>query len=268
MDLTKADAKAAIDAAHKRGIKVTGHLCSISFREAADLGIDDLEHGFYASSDFEKDKKEDQCNGGAQFLSIRQLDENSPAMKELMQYLIKKNVAITSTLPVFEPYTGRDIFPGDGGDALVPEIRDKIETSSKAAVGKDSSTIVLFRKEMAWEKQFADMGGRLLAGIDPTGEGRVVPGYADRHILELLVEAGFSIPQAVRICSLNAAQYLGRDKQIGTIEEGKKADLVLINGDVSKDIHAVRNTEIVFKNGVGFDSKKIFESQKGMVGLH
>ena len=268
MDLTRADAKAAIDAAHKRGIKVTGHLCSISFHEAADLGIDDLEHGFFVSSDFEKDKKEDQCSSGAQFFSIRQLDENSLAMKELIQYLIKKNVAITSTLPVFEPYTGRDIFPGDGGDALVPEIRDKIEASSKAAVGKDSSTIVMFKKEMAWEKQFADMGGRLLAGIDPTGAGRVIPGYADRHILELLVEAGFSLPQAVKICSLNAAQYLGKDKEIGTIQEGKRADLVLINGDLQKDIHAVRNTEIVFKNGVGFDSKKIFESQKGMVGLH
>jgi hypothetical protein len=189
-------------------------------------------------------------------------------MKELIQYLIKKNVAITSTLPVFEPYTGRDIFPGDGGEALVPEIRNKIEGDSKASVGRDSLTVVMFKKEMAWEKQFADMGGRLLAGIDPTGAGRVIPGYADRHILELLVEAGFSLPQAVKICSLNAAQYLGKDKEIGSIEEGKRADLVLINGDLQKEIREVRNTEIVFKNGVGFDSKKIFESQKGMVGLH
>ncbi len=90
MDLTRAEAKAAIDATHKRGLKVTGHLCSISFREAADLGIDDLEHGFYVSSDFEKNKKEDQCSSGAQVLSIRQLDEQSPEMKDLIQYLIKK----------------------------------------------------------------------------------------------------------------------------------------------------------------------------------
>ena len=112
------------------------------------------------------------------------------------------------------------------------------------------------------------MGGLLLAGIDPTGAGRVIPGYADRHILELFIEAGFTLPQAVKICSLNAAQYLGRDKEIGTIEKGKQADLVLINGDIQKDIHAIRNTEIVFKNGVGFDSKKLFDAVKGMVGLH
>ncbi|HEY1872650.1 MAG TPA: amidohydrolase family protein, partial [Chitinophagaceae bacterium] len=260
MDLTREDAKAAIDAAHKRGIKVTGHLCSISFREAAELGIDNLEHGFYVSSDFEKNKKEDVCNQSAQLLSVRQLNEQSDSMKELMKYLIKKNVAITSTLPVFEPYSGREIFPGDGGDALTTSIKDIIEKNYNAVNGKDSAAIKMFKKEMAWEKQFADMGGRLMAGIDPTGAGRVIPGYADRHILELLVEAGFSLPQAVKICSLNAAKYLGKDKETGTIEAGKRADLVLIDGDLQKDIRAVRNTEIVFKNGVGFDSKKIFEA--------
>ncbi|MBK5272797.1 MAG: amidohydrolase family protein, partial [Bacteroidia bacterium] len=228
MDITKADMKAAIDAAHKRGMKVTGHLCSITFREAADLGIDNLEHGFWVSSDFEKNKKEDQCNNPAQFVSIRSLDEQSNEMKELMLYLIKKNVAITSTLPVFEPYTGRDIFPGDGGEAVTPAIRELIEKSYATTVGKDSALIAMFKKEMAWEKQFADMGGRLMAGIDPTGAGRVIPGYADRHILELLVEAGFSLPEAVKICSLNAAEYLGKQKETGTIEKGKQADLVLI----------------------------------------
>lgn len=268
MDLTKEDAKAAIEAAHKRGLKVTGHLCSISFREAADLGIDDLEHGFYVSSDFQKNKKENECNGVLQDASIRQLDEHSADMKELMAYLIKKNVAITSTLPVFEPYTGRDTFPGDGGNAVAVQIKEVVQKRYASVVGKDSASVKMFKKEMAWEKQFVEMGGRLIAGIDPTGAGRVIPGYADRHVLELLIEAGFSLPMAVKICSLNAAEYLGRSKEIGSIEEGKKADLVLIDGDIQKDIQAVRNTEIVFKNGIGFDSKKIFESVKGKVGLH
>jgi imidazolonepropionase-like amidohydrolase len=268
MDLTRAEAKAAIDAAHKKGLKVTGHLCSITFREAADLGIDDLEHGFYVSSDFEKNKKEDQCNNAAQVLSIRQLDEESSEMTELIQYLIKKNVAITSTLPVFEPYTGREVFPGDGGDAMTPEIKEVVEKRYSDIKGHDSASIAMFKKEMAWEKKFFDMGGLLLAGIDPTGAGRVIPGYADRHIPELFIEAGFTLPQAVMICSLNAAKYLGREKEIGTIEKGKQADLVLIDGDLQKDIHAIRNTETVFKNGVGFDSKKLFDAAKGMVGLH
>jgi len=268
MDVTRDDMKAAIDAAHKRGIKVTGHLCSVSFREAADLGIDNLEHGFWVSSDFQKGKKEDQCNAAMQSASIRALDKESPEMKELMQYLIKKNVAITSTLTVFEPYTGREIFPGDGGSALTQIIKELIEKNYTAALNKDSSGTAMFKKEMAWEKQFVEMGGRLMAGVDPTGAGRTIPGYADRHTMELLVEAGFTFPQAVKICSLNAAEYLGKEKEIGTIAIGKRADLVLINGDPEKEIKAVRNTEIVFKNGVGYDSKKLFESVNGKVGLY
>ncbi len=268
MDLTQADLAKVVKLAHQNKMKVTGHLCSITYRQAADIGIDNLEHGFWVSSDFEKNKKEDVCNNGAQRASINSLDMNSSEMTELMAYLIKKNVTITSTLPVFEPYTGREPFPGGGGDALTAVIREGVEKSYNGVINKDSSGRAMFKKEMAWEKKFVEMGGKLMAGIDPTGAGRVIPGYADRHVLELLVEAGFSFEQAVKICSLNAAQYLGRDKETGTIEIGKKADLVLIDGDPIKDIKSVRNTETVFKNGVGFDSKKLFESVKGKVGLY
>ncbi len=135
-------------------------------------------------------------------------------------------------------------------------------------MGKDSADAALLKKEMAWEKQFVEMGGRLMAGVDPTGAGRTIPGYADRHSLELLVEAGFTFSQAVKICSLNAAQYMGRDNEIGSIAEGKRADLVLINGDPEKQIKDIRKTEIVFKNGIGFDSKKLFEAVTGKVGLY
>jgi hypothetical protein len=185
-----------------------------------------------------------------------------------VKFLIEKKVAITSTLPVFEPATGREMIPGDGGAALAPQIKGEVEKNYSASVGKDSSDAALFKKEMAWEKQFVDMGGRLMAGVDPTGAGRTIPGYADRHVLELLVEAGFTFSQAVRICSLNAAEYLGRDKEIGTIAVGKRADLVLINGNPEKEIKDVRKTEIIFKNGIGYDSKKIFDSVNGKVGLY
>lgn len=265
---TRADARAAIHAAHKLGLKVTGHLCSITFREATDLGIDNLEHGFMVCSDFAKDKIKDECNRKSQRQSLLEMDPNSPEMKELMRYLIKKNVAITSTLPVFEPYTGYDVFVGDGGDAVTPPIKEKVEAHYATILHKDSTSHVMFKKEMFWEKQFVDMGGRLMAGIDPTGSGRVIPGYADRVVPELLMQAGFSLELAIKICSLNAAEYLGREKEIGSIAVGKKADLVLINGDIESDIKNMRNTEIVFKNGVGWDSKKIFDSMKGLVGLY
>ena len=267
MDITKDDLKVVVTLAHQHNLKVTGHLCSLTYREAAELGIDNLEHGFIPSSDFVTGKKENVCAFGSVTPSLKNLDVNSQAMKDLMKFLIEKKVTITSTLPVFEPNTGREMIPGGGDAALAPQIKEAVEKNYNVA-GNDSSDAALFKKEMTWEKQFVEMGGKLMAGVDPTGAGRTIPGYADRHVLELLVEAGFSLPMAVKICSLNAAEYLGRDKDIGSIEEGKRADLVLIDGDIQKDIHAVRNTEIVFKNGIGYDSKKLFESVKGMVGLH
>ena len=268
MDITKEDLQKVVKLAHKKNLKVTGHICSVTYREAADAGIDNLEHGFIPSSDFMKNKKEGVCNPSLQSASVRALDVNSAEMKELMAYLIKKNVALTSTLPVFEPVTNRDMFPGDGGDAVTPAIKEMVEKRASSRIGKDTSDLALFKKEMAWEKMFVEMGGRLMAGVDPTGAGRVIPGYADRHVPELLVEAGFSFEQAIKICSLNAAEYLGREKETGSIEVGKKADLVLINGNPLANIKDMRNTETVFKNGVGFDSKKLFESMKGKVGLH
>ena len=268
MNITREDLKKVVAVAHQHNLKVTGHLCSVTYREAASLGIDNLEHGFIPCSDFVAGRKEDVCAFGAVTPSLKKLDVNSAEMKDLMKFLIERKVSITSTLPVFEPCTNREIFPGGGDAAVAPQIKEVVEKGYNGSVGKDSSDAALFKKEMAWEKQFSDMGGKLLAGVDPTGAGRTIPGYADRHVLELLVEAGFTFPQAVKICSLNAAEYLGRDKEIGTVAVGKRADLVLINGDPEKQIKDVRNTEIVFKNGVGFDSKKIFESVSEKVGLY
>jgi imidazolonepropionase-like amidohydrolase len=267
-NITKDDLKKVVALAHKNNLKVTGHLCSLTYREAAELGIDNLEHGFIPASDFVTGKKENSCPFVAVTPSLKKLDLNSEAMKNLMLFLIEKKVTITSTLPVFEPNTGREMIPGGGENALASQIKEAVEKNYQASTGKDTSDVTLFKKEMAWEKKFVELGGKLMAGVDPTGAGRTIPGYADRHVLELLVEAGFTFPQAVKICTLNAAGYLGRENEIGSITSGKKADLVLINGDPDKDIKNVRNTEIVFKNGVGFDSKKLFESVKGKVGLY
>jgi imidazolonepropionase-like amidohydrolase len=267
MNITRADLAAAVQAAHQRGLKVTGHLCSVTYKEAAEAGIDNLEHGFMESSDFDTTKKKDICSENL-FNSLKALDVNSKAMEALMRFLIDKKVVLTSTLNVFEPNTGREAIPGGGGDALLPQVKEMVEKGYRDGVNHDPGKSSLFKKEMAWEKKFVALGGTLMAGTDPTDDGRVVPGYADRHALELLTEAGFSFPEAVKICSLNAAVYLGISKESGTVAIGKKADLVLIGGDPETHISDVRNTEIVFKNGVGFDSRKLFESLKGTVGRY
>ncbi|HTI10412.1 MAG TPA: amidohydrolase family protein [Puia sp.] len=268
MHITRGDLRNVVREAHKRGLKVTGHLCSVTFREAAEIGIDDLEHGFMASSDFDSDKKPDSFDYPAAHQALQSLPVNSPKMKSLIELLVSKHVALTSTLPVFEPVTGREMIQGGGEAAVLPQVKEWVITQYKRRENKDSAAADLFRLELAWEKQFYDAGGLLVAGTDPTGSGRTIAGYANYREIELLVEGGFTITQAIRICTLNGALYLGREKEIGTLAPGKHADLVLINGDLSQDIRNIRKTEIVFKNGVGFDSQKIFASVKEKIGIN
>jgi imidazolonepropionase-like amidohydrolase len=268
MHATRADLAAVVREAHPRHLKITGHLCALTYREAAEIGIDNLEHGFMASSDFVIGKAADACDYPAARQSLQRLPANSPAMTDLIKFLISKNVALTSTLPVFEPYTGREVVLGGGLDALIPQLQERETATWKSNQGKDTASVALFKKEQGWEKQFYDAGGLLVAGTDPTGAGRTIAGYANRRQVELLVEGGFTPLQAIKICTLNGAKYLGRDREIGTIEVGKQADLILINGDPEKDIRQLRQMEIVFKHGVGFDSPKLFDSMKGKVGLN
>ena len=268
MGVTREDLKEILKRAHKWNCKVTGHLCAVTYREAADLGIDNLEHGFMTSTDFIKDKVADKCNSRGIRPSLMALDADDPEMEDLINHLIAKEVALTSTLNVYEPYTGREVVPGGGIEALASQVRERVLTRYTRSINNDSASLNLFKKEMYWEKKFYDAGGLLIAGTDPTGSGRVVAGYANQHTLELFVEAGFTVAEAVGITTLNGATYLGINKETGSLEKGKFADLVIINGDLEKDISNIRNMELVFKEGVGFNSKQLFESVEGKVGLN
>src|ERR1700704_5364964 len=103
MHITRAELAAAIEEAHKRGMKVTGHLCSVTYREAAGLGIDDLEHGFFVSTDFVATKTPEERPGQtAGQTALGAVDPNSDAVRSLIAELVKRRVAITSTLTIFE----------------------------------------------------------------------------------------------------------------------------------------------------------------------
>ena len=123
------------------------------------------------------------------------------------------------------------------------------------------------RKEMDFELAFANAGGLLLAGPDPTGNGGVLPGFGDQREVELLVEAGFTPVQAIQVATENGAKYLGQEDRIGTLAAGKQADIVLIKGDPSKNIADIENVETVFKAGVGYDCAKLIELVRGQVGI-
>ena len=127
---------------------------------------------------------------------------------------------------------------------------------------------LLWKHDLALEHAFVAAGGLLLSGPDPTGAGDVLPGFGDQRGIELLVESGFSGSEAIRIATLNGATYLGREKEIGSVAVGKNADLVVIKGDPSKQISDIENAEIVFKDGVGYDSQKLVHSVRGRYGQY
>ena len=277
--ISRATLGAAIEAAHKRGIKVTGHLCSIGFREAAALGIDDLEHGLVVDTEFFSGKKPDECpDARAAAAELAKMDVGGAPIQETIRDLVAHHVAVTSTLPVFEIFVaGKAPLQQRVQDAMSMEARAahlasrvQIDTPAidpKTGQATPSPWPVLFRKEMEFERAFVKAGGLLLAGLDPTGAGGVIPGFGDQREVELLVEAGFTPVEAIRIATANGAQFLGEQARIGTIAPGKRADLLVIKGNPAQTIADIENVETVFKDGIGYDSVKLIASVRGLVGI-
>jgi imidazolonepropionase-like amidohydrolase len=197
---------------------------------------------------------------------------NSAPVKTMIETLVSHHVAVTSTLSILESFV-----PNRPPMTFLMREKSSMMAEAWAGVLATRSTIaeraltvpkdLLLSKEMEFERAFAAAGGVLMAGCDPTGYGAVLPGFGDQRNLELLVEAGFTAPEAIRIYTQNGAKYLGRENSIGTIAAGKQADLVVVAGDPAKDISAVEQVETVFKKGVGFDSQKLIASAQGMVGI-
>ena len=268
MNITKSTLKAAIDAAHARGLKVAGHLCSVTYEDASNLGIDNLEHGFLLATDFLENKKEDECSG---FPLVRflELELESPEVQALMDTLIKNKTAITSTLAVLARISATinppnpDAVEALGHGAKAHYLGNHARGYERALENDVWERAI--RKEMAWEKAFADKGGLVVAGSDTTGIGGTVAGFANHEQLILLVEAGFTPLEAIKIATLNGAISLDRADTIGSIEVGKNADLMVINGKPDENIADIKKVETVFKDGVGYDSKAMIASAKGRV---
>lgn len=277
-DVTRAQAKAAIDEAHRWGLTITGHLCSIGFREAAELGIDNLEHGLWVDTEFASDKQPDVCPPDND-ASAADLDINDDAIQSLIKTLVDHHVAVTSTMAVWEQFTSsppaatqqvldvlseRDQKLYEAGRSQ--QRRKMAEASPREKESFERLTRML-KKEMEFGRAFVRAGGLLLAGSDGDLEA-VIAGFAEQRELEMLVEAGFTSEKAVEIAGLNGARFLKEASRIGSLEVGKQADIMIVKGDPAKDIRDIEKVELVFKDGIGYDSKKLIASVKGQVGIH
>ena len=272
--ITPEELKAAIDHAHARGLKVTGHLCSIGFTQAASLGIDNLEHGLVVDTEFFPGKKPGVCPnpGPVEEDMAKNLDIESAKVQDMIHDLVAHHVAVTSTLAIFETSVPNRP-PLESLTKTQAALTVKAWASflaTRARIAEHAATSpwpVLFRKEMQFERDFVKAGGLLMSGCDPTGYGGVLAGFGDQRELELLVEAGFTPIEAIRIATENAAKFLGEDSQVGTISAGKAADIVVIDGNPAANIGDIRKVDTVFKDGVGYDPAKLIDSVQGLMGL-
>ena len=265
--ISRAELGAAIEEAHAHGVKVTAHLCSVGYREAVALGIDNVEHGLFANSEYDPDKKPDECPPGFRG-GYADLDVNGPEVQATFRDMIDNGVAMTTTPVVYEiSVSGRPPIDERVYDVLAPEIAEEVRAIAIARrAGRGAIDPRVYAKAMEYDRAFVAAGGLLGAGVDPTGYGAAPPGYGDQRNYELLLEAGFSAPEVVQIMSLNGARVLGIADDVGSVEAGKIADLVVIGTDLEAagNLH---ETRIVFRHGIGWDSPKLIESIRGIVGV-
>jgi imidazolonepropionase-like amidohydrolase len=271
MNVSRAVLAAAIDEAHGLGATVTGHLCSVSFEEASALGIDNLEHGLAVASDLAESKEPDRCPGLPWAKQAELMDPDSPAVRALIETLVARGVAVTSTLPVFAAGLHPAIPTQESLALLSPRSRQAAEAiwirllkdpdSERAQAGR-----LLLEREMAFEKALVEAGGTLVVGTDPTGWGGTLPPNSTHAALILLVEAGFTPLEAISLATMAGAKFLGVDDRVGTIAEGKQADLILIDGRPDQEIESVAKVTMVFRDGVAWDPAALIESVRGKVG--
>jgi len=269
-DIRRSELAAAIQEAHKHGMKVTGHLCSVSFQEAVSLGIDNLEHGMLTASDFDTSKKADACPMTL-MNSLGSADANGSTAQQTIRTMVQKGVSMTSTLAVYEPFVANRPTKDERTlNAMDPEVRAAyLKTRQQIdSAGTGWVPLSAFKSAMAFDRAFVAAGGNLAAGVDPTGIGGALAGFGDQRNYELFIEAGFTPSQAVQIMTANGAKILGVSQTLGTVEVGKLADLVVLQGDLTADPSVIRTPTIVFKDGVGYDSAKLIASVQGRVGVN
>jgi imidazolonepropionase-like amidohydrolase len=271
--LRSAELKAAIEAVHKRGLRITGHLCAVGYREAIALGIDNIEHGIIFDTDLFSGKQRDQCpTQNDLFGEVMQLNVSDAAIQQVIAELVRHGVAVTSTLAVIESYTGRDhVIDPHIPDLLASRLRGPYRAGlarwSNPNDGGARAFAQLLHLEMAFERAFVAAGGRLMAGVDPTGWGGTIAGSGDQRELELLVEAGLSPEAAIKVATLNGAGFLHKH-DLGAIDRGQRADLVVVRGNPSRQIDDVRNVEMVMKDGVEYDPAALTRSVAGSIGAY
>jgi imidazolonepropionase-like amidohydrolase len=268
-DATPDVAAGAIAEAKARHMGIAGHLCAMHAATAAKLGLETLEHGVIASYDVVPGADEGSCpkteRQGAMLTRMGTLDANGPEIGKLLDALLAHKVAITPTLAVREQYLCNPITPPPARElALLSRPEGATEapipcghfagydaTVEKKGIALQAATAVRYHK----------MGGTLLVGTDQW----LVSGAGGPREMETMVAAGLTPMDVLKAATIDGARAIHRGDSIGSLEVGKRADFLLVDGKPDQNISDIRKLTAVVKNGIGYDPAKLYEDAKGKV---
>jgi imidazolonepropionase-like amidohydrolase len=250
--------------AHAKGMRLSGHVPNgMTAEQFIRNGADEIQHMNFIFLNFMADKAGD-TRTPARFTVVAEnaaaLDQNSPAVMAFIRLLQERKTVVDPTMGVFEGrFTDR---PGQVSASWEPivsrlpaQIQRQTTTGGLPAAGEKDQ---LYKKSFAallnMLKRLYDSGVPLVAGTDG------VEGFMLHRELELLVKAGIPPEKVLQIATLGAAKVAKADGDLGSIEAGKKADVVLVAGNPAADISAVRRCTVVVKNGVEYRSVQLYEA--------
>jgi hypothetical protein len=257
-------AKAVIAEAHRRGWPVTGHLDRTRPSEAAEDGIDNLEHVFTLFNDLRPRPPNSVTGYRRQFYGLGNIDLEGPAAQKLNAVLKRRLTAVTATLAVSTlPLLGELGACRSYGFTIPPGWSRYWKSSYWrfiSTAGWNASDFAMARAAQAKLRELVrrlDRAGvPILAGTDSPAPW-VLPGAGLVQELEMLVESGLSPMSAIQAATGRAAHALHRDADLGTVRAGRFADFVVLDADPLADIHNLRKINQVFMGGVRLDRDRI-----------
>ena len=250
--------KVVADEAHRLGMTVTGHVPEgINAYQAIEAGQDQINHIQYIA-DIMKAPLPANANRYARDQARANIDLESPEAKKAIAFLRDHHTVVDPTMALFEFFTATTAKPPasfePGVNKVAPELAQQL---TDVGPPNEHSEI----GEKAFEKELAIVGALHRAGIPiVAGTDQTVPGYSLHREIELYVQAGFTPMEAIQAATIVPARAMGFDKESGTVEKGKRGDLILVNGNPLEDIHQLRNVEYVIANGTMFPTAQLWQS--------